>query len=228
MGMPSPDLPAALLLDNDGVLVDTEPLYCRASQEALATLGIDLSPADFAEISLRQGRSVFILAEQAGLPPDRVEAARDLRNRLHARFIGEAPALLLPGVREALLRLRPHLAVMGIVSNAFPEHFALIHRRTGLLPLFDFHLVAGDVVRGKPHPDPYLAALAKAGVPAAQAMAIEDNERGLRSAVAAGLRCLIVPPGPWQDGDFPGAMAVCPSLAAAADLILKGASLAGP
>lgn len=224
MGAPLREMPAALLLDNDGVLVGTEPLYCRASQEALATLGVALSPADFAEISLRQGGSVFLLAERAGVAPDRIAAARELRNRLYSRHLREAPDLLLPGVQEALRRLRPHIPVMGIVSNALPEHFALIHGRTGLLPLFDFHLVAGDVARGKPHPDPYLAALGRAGVSASRAIAIEDNERGLRSALAAGLRCLVVPPGPWQDGDFPGALAVCPALAQAAELILGGAA----
>ena len=51
-----------ILWDNDGVLVDTEGLYFRATQTALRKVGIDLTPEQFKEISLRRGESTFRLA----------------------------------------------------------------------------------------------------------------------------------------------------------------------
>jgi HAD superfamily hydrolase (TIGR01509 family) len=225
----------AILWDNDGVLVDTEHLYFLANRRALATIGVNLSPKDFTEISLRRGESVFRLAERAGVSDARIEATRELRNRQYAELLLETHDLLMPGVRELLGRLRPRVEIMGIVSNSLPDHFHLIHRQSGILPFFDFHVLSGDCPQGKPYPDPYLTALTRAGVTADEAVAVEDNERGLRAALAAGLRCLIVPYRPRenrldahlpQNGALPsepwppshdvkhlGAMAVCQTLA---------------
>ena len=47
--------------DNDGVLVDTEALYFRANQEILSSIGIDLTPEVFTQISMKEGRSTFVL-----------------------------------------------------------------------------------------------------------------------------------------------------------------------
>ena len=222
----------AILWDNDGVLVDTERLYFLANRKALATVDVDLTLEDFTEISLRRGESVFRLAEQAGVSAARIEETRELRNRQYAELLHNAHDLLMPGVRELLGRLRPRVGIMGIVSNSFPEHFHQIHRMTGILPFFDFHVLSGDCARGKPHPDPYLTALTRAGVAADEAVAIEDNERGLQAALSANLRCLIVPycpttggqafrqdktlpSAPWppsHEGKYLGAMAVCKTL----------------
>ena len=45
----------AILFDNDGILVDTEPLFLQATQEILATVDVILTAADYHEISMRQG-----------------------------------------------------------------------------------------------------------------------------------------------------------------------------
>ena len=49
----------AVFWDNDGVLVDTEKLYFKATREVLSEIGVDLTTELFAQISLKQGRSVF-------------------------------------------------------------------------------------------------------------------------------------------------------------------------
>ncbi|NIR34448.1 MAG: hypothetical protein GWO11_09145, partial [Desulfuromonadales bacterium] len=77
----------ALLWDNDGVLVDTEKLYFRASREVLAENGIELTWDSFREISLRQGRSVFDLAKQADFSPSACEQMRVHRNALYSRLL---------------------------------------------------------------------------------------------------------------------------------------------
>ena len=55
-----------------------------------------------------------------------------------------------------------------------------------------FVLTNGDYPLSKPAPDPYLAALARFDAQADQAIVVEDSERGLRSAVAAGIDCVVV------------------------------------
>jgi len=216
--------PTAVFWDNDGVLVDTERWYFQASREALANAGITLSDNDFAELSLRRGESVFLLAERVGMSTARIEALREFRNRRYAELLQAAPELLLPGAAAAVARVRRQVAIMGIVSNSLPEHFALIHARTGLLDSFDFHLVHGDYPQAKPHPAPYLAALALARVAPQAAIAVEDSERGMRSALAAGLRCLVVPHELSRRHDFSGATAVCRDLVEVAERLTATAT----
>jgi beta-phosphoglucomutase-like phosphatase (HAD superfamily) len=89
-----------------------------------------------------------------------------------------------------------------------------------LLPHFELVLVQGDYARSKPEPDPYLRAVERLGVPAARCLVIEDSERGLRSARAAGLRCWVIPSALTAGGRFDDADAVLADLAAAAARLL--------
>jgi HAD superfamily hydrolase (TIGR01509 family) len=118
----------------------------------------------------------------------------------------------MPGVRETLASLQGQLP-MAVVTASGREHFELIHAGLGLLRHFEFVLADGDYARHKPEPDPYLAAARRLGLDPSDCIAVEDSERGLRAAVAAGMRCLVVPSGFSAGGDF-----------SAADRVLDSAS----
>jgi beta-phosphoglucomutase-like phosphatase (HAD superfamily) len=76
-----------ILWDNDGVLVDTEGLYFRATQTVLKTVGVDLTIDQFKEISLRRGESTLILATEAGISDGEIARLRTIRNRLYADLL---------------------------------------------------------------------------------------------------------------------------------------------
>jgi HAD superfamily hydrolase (TIGR01509 family) len=192
----------AVFFDNDGVLVDTEHLYFQASREVLAELGTEVSEAEFIDLSLCQGRSVFDLVRER-CDEARIETLRQRRNARYAALLA-AGVPPLDGITEVLAALRPR-ARLAVVTSSNPEHFELVHARSGLLPFFEFAITNRDYARSKPHPDPYLTALARAGCRADEAIAIEDSERGLAAARAAGLRCIIVPRGLTRGGRFAGA-----------------------
>jgi len=201
----------AVLWDNDGVLVDTEPLYLRANQVILARAGIELTEAVYQDLSLRQGASVFALAEQRGFPREQIDAMRADRDALYSELL-DAGVDVLDGVRASLDALHGRVR-MGIVTSSQPIHFERIHRTTGLLDYFEFVLASGDYDRHKPHPDPYLAGATRMAVRPERCLAIEDTERGLLSAVAAGMRCIVVPRPLSRDGDFRSAHRVLRSSA---------------
>lgn len=77
-----------------------------------------------------------------------------------------------------------------------------MHARTSLLPYFFFVLTLEDYRFSKPHPDPYLTALRTYGLNPEETLAVEDSERGVRSAVAAGLRCIAAPTELTKSMDF--------------------------
>jgi HAD superfamily hydrolase (TIGR01509 family) len=203
----------AIFWDNDGVLVDTEQLYFETTRQTIAPTGIDLTEAEFVELFLVQGRGAWHLLEERGVPLDEIDRLRDLRNATYAAELERAPRLV-PGITDVLDALHGRY-VMGIVTTCSRDHFDLIHRDSGLLKYFDFVLTPDDYPRKKPHPDPYLRAVEVSGVAPAQCVAIEDSERGLQSATAAGLRCFVVQTRLTRGRAFAGAARV---LAAIGDL----------
>jgi HAD superfamily hydrolase (TIGR01509 family) len=178
-----------ILWDNDGVLVDTEQWYFAATREALAELGVDL-PMDIYQQIMIQGRSSWELALQAGVHPDRVQHAQERRDALYQAHL-RTENLRIEGVLEVLAELAQHYQ-MAIVTTCKRRDFELIHRNRDLLQFMQFVLVREDYVESKPHPEPYLTALHKFSATPQQALVIEDSERGLRAARAAGIDCAVV------------------------------------
>ncbi|HZL16771.1 MAG TPA: HAD family phosphatase [Polyangia bacterium] len=208
----------AILFDNDGVLVDTEGLYFRANREVLAGVGVALDEAAYVELFLREGTGAWHLAEARGLSAESVADLRAVRDRRYAELLDEAP-IAIPGVAELLPALAARYR-LAIVTSSEPDPFARTHVRTGLLPHFELVLTRADYQRSKPDPQPYLCAVGRLGLPPERCLVIEDSERGLRAAKAAGLTCWVVPSGLTAGGHFEAADAVLPDLFAVAARLL--------
>ena len=196
----------AILWDNDGVLVDTEELYFRATREGLAELGIELDVADYIDVSLRRGASCFELASERGLAADRIEATRLRRNTRYEQLLREGVELI-DGVSDTLRALRGTTR-MAIVTSTRPEHFALVHDRLDIRDHFELVLTGADYTRFKPDPQPYLMAAERLGLAPADCLVVEDTERGLASATRAGMRCVVIPRGLSAGGDYSSAFRV--------------------
>jgi len=200
----------AIFWDNDGILVDTEPLYFQATRETLNAHGIALEREEFIRISLQQGRSAFDLARERGHGPEALEQMRQRRNQRYTDLLNKGTQPL-PYVEETLKTLQGRCR-MAVVTSSLTEHFDAIHAHTGLLPYFDFILTREQYHHTKPHPEPYLHALARFKTEPQNCVVVEDSERGLAAAVAARLRCIAVPTELTRNGDFSSAIAVLSDL----------------
>jgi HAD superfamily hydrolase (TIGR01509 family) len=196
----------AILWDNDGVLVDTEGLYFRATREILARVGVDLTQALYAEYLLKQGKGAWHLAAERGVPPDEIDQMRDERDARYEQLFHQGNTVIA-GVEETLANLHGKFE-MGIVTSSMPEHFEIIHQSTGLLQYFDFVVTSLEFTHYKPHPEPYLVGLERIGHSKNECVVIEDSPRGLIAANAAGIRCLVIPNGLAAEEDFSGAYKV--------------------
>jgi HAD superfamily hydrolase (TIGR01509 family) len=181
----------AIFWDNDGVLVDTEHLYFVATRRILAGIGVTFTESQYVELFLVRNVGVWDLARERGLTEPQVEALRLKRNALYGELLRQEPTVI-PGVEEVLQALYGKYR-MGIVTSSTKDHFDIIHASSGLLRFFDFALTRGDYAESKPHPEPYLKAIERAGVVEHECVVIEDSERGLAAATAAGLTCIVVP-----------------------------------
>jgi HAD superfamily hydrolase (TIGR01509 family) len=216
----------ALLWDNDGVLVDTEPLFFRATCEVLASYGVALSEDVYVDFALRHGRSLFELIAERGVGREEILRTRAVRDARYMELLGEG-VCVLDGVRESLAALSGRIP-MAIVTASGREHFEKIHEPLGLLDYFDFVLAEGDYAHHKPHPEPYLAAAERLDLDPAECLVVEDSERGLQAAVAAGMRCLVIPSGFSRGGNFASAHRVLasarevPAVLAGLDVLVQG------
>lgn len=178
-----------ILFDNDGVLVDTEKFYFRSNYEILKTMGIELTEERYLQIMVK-GQSAFLLAEEQGLDSIAIEKARDERNKLYQHYI-QTEDIAIKGVKKVLQSLEKKYR-MGIVTSSRREDFELIHGSRGLTDHMEFVLCSGEYKRSKPFPDPYLKGLDHFGGQKHEAIIVEDSQRGLDSAYAAGIDCVIV------------------------------------
>jgi HAD superfamily hydrolase (TIGR01509 family) len=208
----------AILWDNDGVLVDTEELYFRATRETLEGEGAVLSREQFIEYLMRRGQSVWevLLPRKSA---DAIAALRRERDALYSEFL-RTEVCAMRGVLEAVSALRPRYR-MAVVTSSHREHFDIAHRNSGLVAMFATIVAREDYVHSKPHPEPYLTALARVGLPADRCIAIEDSERGVTSALAAGLRCIAIPQGLTANGDFSAATMVLQSIVEVPDALAR-------
>ncbi len=178
-----------ILFDNDGVLVETEIWYYRASAEVLKTMGIEMSPEAYKDIMIN-GLSSFILAERVGFDEESIIKARAKRDKIYQHYL-QTEDIAIAGVKEVLAELKEQYK-MAIITTSRRVDFELIHASRGIVDYMEFVLCVGEYARAKPHPDPYLKGLKQFGAKKEDAIVVEDSQRGLRSAVAAEIDCIIV------------------------------------
>jgi HAD superfamily hydrolase (TIGR01509 family) len=181
----------AVLFDSDGVLIDTERLFFDATREAFQSAGVALSDNQWAVWYLTQGKSSGEIAGLLGLSHPNVEAVISLRNRLFWDRVDQGVPLR-PGVVETLDRLARRFR-LAVVTGASQSHFDRVHASSGLRDYFEVTVTSDDYEHVKPHPEAYLTAAQRLVLKPEHCLAVEDSPRGATAAVAAGIRCFVVP-----------------------------------
>jgi HAD superfamily hydrolase (TIGR01509 family) len=197
-------LPAAVLWDMDGTLLDSEKLWDIPLYEAAERLGGTLSlAARQAMVGSNVPTTLDILFNDLGLVPDddeRADTARFIDKRMAEIFAGPLP--FQPGAQDALLLVRSTGLPTALVTSTERPLTELALPTLGR-EFFDV-TICGDEVNGrtKPHPEPYLRAARLLNVDPTRCLAIEDSPTGVTSAASAGCTVIVipsevpVPPGP--------------------------------
>jgi HAD superfamily hydrolase (TIGR01509 family) len=186
-------LPAAVVFDNDGLLLDTESVWTRAEQDLFDRRGIDFSAEHKRELVGTSAEIAGgILEQRLGEPGRAVELIEELNERVVAELEHGVEAMV--GARELLHQLNQRGTPIGLVSNS---PLAFVQRSleiVGFSDRFDVVLSAHEVAAPKPAPDPYLEACRRLGVEAGPSVvALEDSPTGVAAARAAGLTVIGVP-----------------------------------
>jgi HAD superfamily hydrolase (TIGR01509 family) len=191
----TPDsLPAAVLWDMDGTLIDSERLWTISLQDTARELGGTLSA------SARDGlmgvdidTSIRVLLAEVGRP-----ATPELAAHTRRRLLDRTAALFVegvdwrPGAHAALRTVRASGVPTALVTNSVRQIAELALDGIGR-EFFDVTVCGDEVPTGKPAPDPYLRAAALLDVAVGDCVAVEDSPNGALSAERAGAAVLVVP-----------------------------------
>jgi HAD superfamily hydrolase (TIGR01509 family) len=181
----------AVLFDLDGTLADTERQNAEAVARVLGRRGRRLTDGERHFVIGHGWAEIHHHLQTGGGPLVSLEQLIDEATRERAHLVETDGLAVLPGAVELVRRLAGRLAVT-VVSGSSRAEVAMCLAALGLDQHFPWFVAAEDTARGKPHPDGYLLAAERFGVPPAECLVIEDAEPGIRAARAAGMRCVAV------------------------------------
>ncbi len=183
--------PAAVLWDLDGTLVDTEPYWIECEFDLVEAHGGTWSTEHAHAIvgsDLHESARYIREHGDVDLPID--EIVNQLLDGVIARVRRKVP--WRPGARDLLAQLRTEKIPCALVTMSWRR---LADAIVVELPRGSFAatIVGDEVTRGKPHPEPYLAAARALSVSPKDCVALEDSPTGVRSATAAGCHVIAIP-----------------------------------
>lgn len=209
----------AVVFDVDGTLAETERDGHRvAYNRAFSDLGLPhhWSEQQYRELLLTAGglpRTIGFLRQQG----ESAAAAEQVGRRVHEKAVlhfldwMHAEATLRPGLDVLLAELSDAGVLLGVATAGRASWVMPFLQKVAPGVEFAQVVTFEDVDQLKPDPQAYQIVVSRLGVTTSQAMAVEDSEVGMRSALAAGLSCLVVPAHYTEDQDFTAASAVVPS-----------------
>ena len=235
----------ALLFDVDGTLADTERDGHRpAFNQAFSDAGLDW----YWDVAL-YGKLLAVTGGKERMKhyidhfrpdyrkPDNFEEMvaelHKVKTRHYSALAARGGIPLRPGVKRLLIEARAAGLRLAIATTTTPENVTVLLEHSlgaGTQNWFEV-IAAGDIVPAKkPAPDIYHYALEKMGLAAAECLAFEDSENGLRASLGAGLKTLVTVNDYTLDHDFTGAAVVLSDLGdpSAPNRRLAGADLGQP
>ncbi|HEV7495019.1 HAD family phosphatase [Baekduia sp.] len=182
---------AAIVLDLDGVVVDTEEVWDRERRAY-----VDAHGGTWTEKATRKMQGMSS-AEWAAYLRDKLGASGEVEEISAAVAAGvvseiERELPLLPGAIRAINALA-NAFPLALASSANREVIEAVLEGAGVTERFGAIVSSEEVAHGKPAPDVYLEAARRLGIGPTQCAAVEDSSNGLRSAHAAGMVVIATP-----------------------------------
>lgn len=177
----------------DGLLVDSEPLYMRAWQQAALQLGFEITDDQYLSLLGLPERGYEKAVREAlggGFP---IEEFRVRWKQLWLAFVTAGELRPKAGALPLVSALRAARIPVSIATSSTRERTALSLRSTRLDGFFHHVVVGEDVAHGKPAPDAFLLAASRLGVPPSECLVLEDSVTGAQAGLAAGMSVILVP-----------------------------------
>lgn len=181
----------AAIFDMDGLLINSERIIMQACMLAASELGISYTQSDYVELIVRAAPdSARVMTAQLGGASNFANVMQRVNEILE---VSENYFPLKIGALEIVKHFHTQGIPCGVASSSYQNIIKYRLGKVGVLEYFTAITSGEEVEHGKPHPDIYLLAIEKLGIPAQEYIAFEDSELGARAAIAAGLKVVVVP-----------------------------------
>lgn len=193
--------PKAILFDMDGVLYDSMRFHARAWYETAMKHHLRATLEDFYLFEGRTGEGTINELYQRTFNRDATHEEKQAIYEEKAELFNKYnDGKAMAGAEEVLAQVKA-FDMQTLVVTGSGQH-SLINKLNHTYPGYferEKMVTAFDVKYGKPHPEPYLMGLKKAGVHANEALVIENAPMGVEAAVAANIFTIAVNTGPLAD-----------------------------
>lgn len=183
----------AVIFDMDGVLIDSEPLWKIAMEEAFHSVGCMITKKDFQQtVGLRIDEVVRYWYNERGWEDLSCEQLEDRIVQKMVDLIKENGAPLT-GVINTISYLRENGFKIGLATSSYRVLITTVLETLNLTDQFDYTHSAEDEMFGKPHPAVYLTVASRLHVDPRKCLVIEDSFNGVVSGLAAQMKVVCIP-----------------------------------
>lgn len=181
----------AILFDMDGVLIDAKEWHYEALNKALSLFGMEISRYDHLVTydGLPTRRKLEMLTLERGLPKRLHGFINDIKQQY---TLDEVNQKCKPNfIHEyALSRLKKEGFRMAVCSNSIRKTVEIMLEKAMIGHNFECYFSNQDVTKGKPDPEIYTRCMEKLGVTPGETLILEDNDHGIKAALASGAHLL--------------------------------------
>ena len=201
---------SAVIFDMDGVLVDSEPYQFSAFQQLFHEYGVELTKESFNGIGRTAKENIELLMKKWRVKGD-LQQLFEKREEIYRQLIKDNIKPMKGAV--SLINRLGEGHRLAVASSSARKNIDFILSSLKIKGKFDAIVGGDEVKKGKPAPDIFVKAAEKLNVEPSSCVVIEDAERGVMAAKAAGMACIAVPNQYTEDQDFSMADKVIRSLA---------------
>ena len=183
----------AVIFDMDGVLIDAKDWHYEALNRALGLFGLEISRYDHLVTydGLPTKKKLEMISRERGLP----QGLHDFINEIKQQYTME---LIFTNCKPkffheyALSKLKKDGYLLAVCSNSIRNTIDVMLGKADLIKYLEFYLSNQDIVKAKPDPEMYITAIQKLKLKPEECLVVEDNENGIKSAIASGAHLLQV------------------------------------
>lgn len=177
----------AIVFDMDGVLIDAKDWHYEALNKALGLFGFTISRYDHLVTydGLPTAKKLEMLSVERGLPRSLHRFINEMKQVYTLEYVYMRCKPLFEH-QYALSRLKAEGYKLALASNSVRITIDMMMEKSGLSSYFDFTLSNQDVVKPKPDPEIYVTAINKLGLVPEECLIVEDNQNGVKAALASG------------------------------------------
>jgi HAD superfamily hydrolase (TIGR01509 family) len=194
--------PQAVIFDMDGLLLDSERVALASFEEAATALGAPWTRELGLSLVGRSARDCDAIIARAFGEAYPLEPLRERFSEIYDAKVAAGSIPLKPWVRELLDWLEAARIPRAVATSTFRKRAEAKLARAHLLQRFDAMACGDEILRGKPAPDIYELAAQRVGAEPRDCLALEDSNVGIRAAVSASMRAVMVPDLLQPDADI--------------------------